>query len=207
MWPSPLPRGAYPEILWSTREVELIEAHGLAITEFDRRVRRVRPEQWTLATPCAKWSVRDLVAHLVHEQLWAPELLAGCTVEQVGDRFDGDVLGADPLHSWVLAAAAAREAWITPKALLRPVHLSYGKTTAVEYGWQMTADLVVHAWDLARAVGADTRLDDGLVSAVLDYLAPHAAEWRSAGVFGPEVAVPTGADPLSRLLGLTGRTP
>ena len=55
------------------------------MTEFDSRVRRVRPEQWDWDTPCKEWSVRDLVNHLVHEQLWAPELLAGCTVEQVGD--------------------------------------------------------------------------------------------------------------------------
>jgi uncharacterized protein (TIGR03086 family) len=187
--------------------VDLIEAHGLAITEFDRRVRRVRPEHWTLGTPCEKWSVRDLVAHLVNEQLWAPELLAGCTVEQVGDRFDGDNLGSDPLHSWVLAAAAAREAWITPKALQRPVHLSSGKTTAVEYGWQMTTDLAVHSWDLARAIGADERINPGLAQAVLDYLEPRAKGWHSSGVFGPAVPVPEGADAQTRLLGSTGRTP
>jgi len=187
--------------------VDLIEAHGLAITEFDRRVRRVRPEHWALGTPCEKWSVRDLVGHLVQEQLWAPELLAGCTVEQVGDRFDHDNLGSDPLHSWVLAAAAAREAWITPKALQRPVHLSTGKSTAVEYGWQMTTDLAVHSWDLARAIGVDERINPGLAQAVLDYLAPTVEDWRATGVFGPAVAVPEGADPQTRLLGSTGRTP
>ncbi|HEX6346990.1 TIGR03086 family metal-binding protein [Umezawaea sp.] len=187
--------------------MDLIEAHGLAITEFDRRVRRVRPEHWALGTPCEKWSVRDLVGHLVQEQLWAPELLAGCTVEQVGDRFDHDNLGSDPLHSWVLAAAAAREAWITPKALQRPVHLSSGKSTAVEYGWQMTTDLAVHSWDLARAVGADERINPGLARAVLEHVSPNAEEWRAAGLFGPAVAVPDAADPQTRLLALTGRTP
>ncbi|WP_106189305.1 TIGR03086 family metal-binding protein [Umezawaea tangerina] len=187
--------------------MELIEAHGLAIREFDRRVRRVRPEQWSLDTPCEKWSVRDLVGHIVHEQLWAPELLAGCTPEQVGDRFDGDNLGADPVHSWVLAAAAAREAWITPKALLRPVHLSFGKSTAVEYGWQMTTDLAVHSWDLARAIGADERIDPNLALAVLEYLEPQVDSWRSMGVFGPAVPVPDDTDVETRLLAVTGRTP
>ena len=60
------------------------------MTEFDRRVRKIAPEQWALGTPCREWSVRDLVGHLVYEQLWAPELLAGCTTAQVGDRFDHD---------------------------------------------------------------------------------------------------------------------
>ncbi|MFI9008300.1 TIGR03086 family metal-binding protein [Actinosynnema sp. NPDC053489] len=177
------------------------------MTEFDSRVRRVLPEQWDRGTPCREWSVRDLVNHLVHEQLWAPELLAGCTVEQVGDRFDGDQLGDDPLHSWVLAAAAAREAWIAPKALLKPVRLSYGRTTAVEYGWQMTSDLAVHAWDLARAIGVDERLGPDLARTVLDHVERNAGRWAASGLFDPPVPVPDDADPQTRLLALLGRTP
>ncbi|XVS61386.1 TIGR03086 family metal-binding protein [Actinosynnema sp. CA-299493] len=177
------------------------------MTEFDSRVRQVRPEQWEWGTPCAEWSVHDLVNHLVHEQLWAPELLAGCTVEQVGDRFEGDQLGSDPLHSWVLAAAAAREAWIAPKALLKPVHLSYGKATAVDYGWQMTSDLAVHAWDLARAIGADERIDPDLAETVLEHLEPNARAWAASGLFDPPVPVPDDADPQTRLVALLGRTP
>jgi uncharacterized protein (TIGR03083 family) len=61
--------------------MDLIQAHGVAMTEFDRRVRQIAPDQWSLGTPCREWSVRDLVGHLVYEQLWAPELLAGCTAE------------------------------------------------------------------------------------------------------------------------------
>jgi uncharacterized protein (TIGR03086 family) len=187
--------------------VDLIEAHGRAMTEFDSRVRRVRPEQWDWGTPCKEWTVRDLVNHLVHEQLWAPELLAGCTIEQVGDRFDGDQLGEDPLHSWVLAAAAAREAWIAPKALLKSVHLSSGKAPATEYGWQMTSDLAVHAWDLARAIGVDERIDPDVAEAVLEYIEPNAEPWAASGLFDPPVPVPADADAQTRLIALLGRTP
>ena len=141
--------------------MDLIQAHGLAMTEFDRRVRKIAPEQWALGTPCREWSVRDLVGHLVYEQLWAPELLAGCTVSQVGDRFDHDNLGDNPLVSWVVAAAAAREAWLEPDALAKPVHVSSGMIDAAEYCWQMTTDLAVHTWDLARSIGADETLDPG----------------------------------------------
>jgi len=37
------------------------------------------------------------VNHLAGEDLWAPPLLAGSTIAEVGDRFEGDVLGAEPL--------------------------------------------------------------------------------------------------------------
>ncbi|WP_121007633.1 TIGR03086 family metal-binding protein [Saccharothrix australiensis] len=177
------------------------------MTEFDSRVRRVRPDQWQLGTPCQGWSVRDLVNHLVYEQLWAPELLAGCTVEQVGDRFEGDQLGGDPLHAWVLAAAAAREAWISPKALQRPVHLSSGRSTAVEYGWQMTLDLGVHAWDLARAIGDSEQLDPALARTLLEYATEHAEEFRGSGLFGAPVPVPEDAPAQDRLVALLGRKP
>jgi len=187
--------------------VDVIEAHGLALREFDQRMRKIRPDQWELATPCDEWSVRDLVRHLVHEQMWAPELLAGCTPEQVGDRFDGDILGADPLHSWVLAAAAAREAWITPKALLRPVQLSYGRETATEYCWQMTTDLAVHAWDLGRAIGVNTRINPALVDAVLEYVSPKAEKWQATGLFGEPIPIPDDADAQTQLIAMLGRQP
>ncbi|CAL9531714.1 putative protein [Actinosynnema sp. ALI-1.44] len=177
------------------------------MTEFDSRVRRVRPDHWDLGTPCKEWSVHDLVNHLVHEQLWAPELLAGCTVEQVGDRFDGDQLGDDPLHAWVVAAAAAREAWIEPKALAKTVNVSWGTIPASEYCWQMTLDLGVHAWDLARAIGVDDRLDPDLARTLLEYARANAGSYADSGLFDAPVPIPDDADDQTRLVALLGRTP
>ncbi|MCP2163816.1 TIGR03086 family metal-binding protein [Goodfellowiella coeruleoviolacea] len=187
--------------------VDLLEAHGRALAEFDARVRQVRPDQWEQATPCTEWSVRDLVGHLVYEQLWVPALLAGQTTAEVGDRYEGDQLGADPVDAWDRAAAAARAAWTEPGVLERRVHLSYGRVPAEQYGWEMTTDLTVHAWDLARAVGADERLDPDLAAAVLSRTEPQVEAWRSAGIFGPRVPVPAEAPAQDRLLGLLGRQP
>ncbi|SDM53668.1 TIGR03086 family protein [Lentzea albidocapillata subsp. violacea] len=187
--------------------MDLIQAHGVAMTEFDRRVRQIAPDQWSLGTPCREWSVRDLVGHLVYEQLWAPELLAGCTAEQVGDRFDHDNLGDDPLVSWVVAAAAAREAWLGPFALAKPVTVSSGKLAADEYCWQMTTDLAVHAWDLARSIGADERIDPDLASTVLKYVERSIGEWSGSPMFDSPVPVPPDADDQTRLIGLLGRKP
>ncbi|RDI25554.1 TIGR03086 family metal-binding protein [Lentzea flaviverrucosa] len=187
--------------------MDLIQAHGVAMTEFDRRVRQIAPDQWSLGTPCREWSVRDLVGHLVHEQLWAPELLAGCTAAQVGDRFDHDNLGDDPLVSWVVAAAAAREAWLGPFALAKPVTVSSGKLDAEEYCWQMTADLAVHSWDLARSIGADERIDPDLASAVLKYVERNIDDWSGSSMFDSPVPVSPDADDQTRLIGLLGRNP
>jgi len=68
--------------------MELLDAHGAALREFDRRVGAVREDQWDDPTPNTEWSVRDLVGHLVGEQLWVPLLLRGATIDEVGDRFE-----------------------------------------------------------------------------------------------------------------------
>ena len=127
-----------------------------------------------------------------------PLLLGGVTIEDVGDRFDGDNLGEDPTTAWSLAITAARNAWLAPGATERTVHLSFGDTPATEYGWQMTTDLAVHAWDLARGIGADDDLPADLCEAVLDFVGPQADSWRESGVFAAAVPVPATPTPRPR---------
>lgn len=186
---------------------DALSLHATALEEFDRRVRAVRSDQWHEPTPCSDWDVRKLVDHLVTEQLWVPLLLDGATVEDVGDRFDGDQLGDDPVGAWSRASAAAREAFAVPGALHRPVELSYGRRPAEGYCEEMTMDLAVHAWDLARGIGADERLDPDLVDAVYEGVRRHAEALASTGLFDPPVPVAEDADTQTRLLALLGRRP
>ncbi len=167
----------------------------------------MRPEQWHNPTPCTEWDVRALVNHVVTEQLWAPLLLDGATIEDIGDRFDGDQLGDDPVAAWASAAAAAREAFAAPGALRRSVELSYGRRPAQGYCQEMTMDLAVHAWDLARGVEADERLDPDLASDVLAFIEPQADQLAESGLFASPVAVSDDADAQTRLLALLGRRP
>ena len=183
-----------------------IEMYRRSVEEFGQRVMAIGPEDWGRPTPCSDWNVRELVRHLVYEELWAPPLLEGKAIADVGDRFEGDILGADPPAAWKEAAAGALAAG-SADVLDRTVHLSFGDVPGREYLGQMTADHVIHAWDLARGIGGDDRLDPDLVQFVYDFLAPQADQWRGAGVFGPAVGVPDDADPQSKLLALTGRAP
>ncbi|GAB2970493.1 TIGR03086 family metal-binding protein [Amycolatopsis acidiphila] len=187
--------------------MNLLDAHGEALREFDRTVHRVGGEQWDAPTPCTEWSVRDLVNHLVSEQLWVPHLLAGETIEEVGDRYDGDVLGDDPVGVWEKASAAARESWTAPGATDRQVHLSYGEADAADYGWQMTLDFAVHAWDLATGIGAEQPMADDVAEALLTTMGPQVQAWQGIGLFAPPVPVPESASAPDRLLALVGRDP
>jgi uncharacterized protein (TIGR03086 family) len=185
----------------------LVGLFGRAVDEFARRVVAIEHGQWTAPTPDTEWDVRALVNHIVVEDLWAPPLLEGRTLAQVGDRFDGDQLGDDPVATWRRASAGAVAAVGEDGALDRVVHVSFGDIPGWDYVSQLTCDHVIHAWDLARAIGANERLDPDLVDFAYEYLSPQVDGWRSAGVFGPGVEVPTGADRQSQLLALSGRRP
>lgn len=176
-----------------------------AVDGFGQRVHEVPAGAWGNGTPDEEWTVRDLVGHLVSEHLWAVALLDGATTDEVGDRFDGDVLGGDPVAAWDTAIGASLARWAdTDDDAL--VHLSSGPTPAGEYAEQMLLDLTVHAWDLARGAGLDERLDPDCVRHVLAHVENHAEEYLGTGVFGDPVDAGSD-DPQDRLLALLGRRP
>jgi len=185
---------------------DLVELYGRSVELFGPLVAAVG-DRWAAPTPDTEWDVRALVNHVLNENLWAPPLLAGMTLAEVGDRFDGDQLGDDPVATWEAAAAASVASIGEAGALERTVHVSFGDISGREYVSQLTCDHLIHGWDLARAIGADETLDPELVDFVYEFLAPQVDGWRSAGVFGPKVDVPAGADRQSVLLALTGRDP
>ena len=184
----------------------LLELFQRAQAQFTDRVDAVEPDQWEdEALP--EWTVADLVAHLVDEALWVPPLLAGEPYDLVEGRFPDtttDLLGDDPFASWESAADDALSAFAEADALIRTVRLSRGPTPAAEYIEEMTADLTVHAWDLARATGGDTELDPELVTAALVY-AERLPEDGVPGLFDPPLDVPATASPQVRLLARFGR--
>ncbi|MER5733732.1 TIGR03086 family metal-binding protein [Streptomyces sp. NPDC002138] len=184
----------------------LLDQHAKALRLFGTYVRAIADGQWDAPTPCTEWTVRELVNHVTGEQLWIPPLLTeGRTVEDIGDAFSGDVLGEDPNASWDRAAAAAHAAFAAPGALERTVLLSYGPASGSAYCSELTADCVVHAWDLARGIGADERLPDGLVEFSIKEVMPYADGLAASGAYAAALDVPPGADAQTRLLALVGR--
>lgn len=190
----------------------LLELHQGALDVFGRRVRATGADQLGDPTPCTEWSVRDLINHLVVEQLWVPPLLAGQSTADVGDRLDGDQLAAAGLDSgtslaaiWYRAATGAHSAFSVAGALDGEVELSYGPSPAADYLAEMIADLVIHAWDLARALGTDEHLDPELVAIVDEVSAPQADRIAASGVFAEPVPVPDDADRQTTLLARFGR--
>ncbi|MCK0112746.1 TIGR03086 family metal-binding protein [Ornithinimicrobium sp. F0845] len=182
-----------------SRAIELIPEASRVVTDLPLE------GEWSRPTPCEGWNVRDLLNHLTSEHLWAPHLLRGETLEQVGSRYDGDVLGKDPVGAWRRAISASVLAWgqADPDGT---VHTSVGRTPLVEYASQMLVDLTVHAWDLARAVGVRPHLVADAVEECLAYEKPRVGAGEVPGIFA--APVPTESESrVDQLVALLGRDP
>lgn len=185
--------------------MDLNTLYERAVAGWAAQVAQVDAGQWSRPTPCSEWTVRELVNHVTGESLWTVPLVQGSTIEEVGDQFDGDVLGDDPSGAALDAAAAA----VSSVAARLPsggiVHLSYGEEQVEEYVRQLVADHVVHGWDLAAAVGGSTRVDPELVADVAAWFAEREEIYRSVGAVGPRTG--TFDDPQDDLLAGFGRDP
>jgi uncharacterized protein (TIGR03086 family) len=183
---------------------ELLELFQRAQAQFTDRVDAVEPDQWEdEALP--EWTVADLVAHVVLEMLWVPPLLAGEPFAE--GRFPEsttDLLGDDAFTGWESAADEALAAFAEEDAFIRTVHLEDGPAPARRYIEDLVAELTVHSWDLASAIGTDTELDGELVTAALvvgDRLPDEGVPER----YDPPLTVSDSAPPQMRLLARFGR--
>jgi uncharacterized protein (TIGR03086 family) len=185
---------------------DIAKLHAQALDATGRIVRGVPADRWHAATPCVGWDARALVNHLVSGNLWAGELAAGGTIERVGTRLDGDLLGDDPAGAYEESAAAAAAVFRRPGALDAPCAVSYGPVPGAVYAGHRFLDVLVHGWDLAVASGQDYALDPHLMQACRQTIEPQLEAFRAAGAIGPEVAVPADASAQTRFLALLGRT-
>ena len=184
---------------------DIAELHARALQNTGAIVAGIPPDRWHDFTPCEGWDVRALVNHVVSGNLWAAELASGATIDEVGDRLDGDLLGSDPALSYAESAKSAAAAFRRPGALDAPCAVSYGPVLGSVYAGHRFVDVFIHGWDLAAATGQDTTLDVGLLEACQKILGPQMEAFRAAGAFGGEVDVPPGASTQARFLASLGR--
>ncbi|MFG2193384.1 TIGR03086 family metal-binding protein [Streptomyces sp. NPDC048639] len=153
-------------------------------------------------TPCAEYTVRDLLNHLFHVVVGFQAIAAreDADFTTTPDYLDGDWRSRFADETGRLVAA-----WGAPGAdegVAGSMNLP-----ARTLGSMALLDLTVHGWDLARATGQEYTPDAESVrtlSALIEEMGPTA---RTMKVFGEPVAVREGAAPIEVLLASTGRDP
>jgi uncharacterized protein (TIGR03086 family) len=185
--------------------IDLPEAHAAALSTTRDFVAGVDGNQWSDSTPCADWNVRALVNHIVSGNFWAAELGAGKTIDEVGDRLDGDVLGDDPTATYLDSAGLAAAVFRAPGAMERPCAVSYGPVPGEVYCGHRLLDVLIHGWDVAKATDQDTTLPADLVATCIEVVEPQAEMLVGSGMFATDVDAAGSADPQVRLLAMLGR--
>ena len=151
----------------------------------------VHAGQLDRATSCSDWTVADLVDHLIA----AP------------DRFLTMMRGGEP--DWSHDPHVA-ESWGPAfrnhgDDLVHAWHQHEGDPP-VPADFQL-AELALHTWDLATAVGYPVdRLDPEVAERALAFMQAGITDENRSPVFGPEQEAPEGAGPYERLAAFAGRT-
>ena len=174
-------------------------------------VASVTDEQLTAPTPCPDYTVGDLVEHIGG----LAAAFAGAARKQPVPGSEqggtGDASRLEPGwrariddHLADLAAAWSDPAAYDGETMAGPIPMSGAEAAAVALD-----EVVVHGWDLATALGRPFAVREEDVAFCLSFAEPFStpeAVAMRAPAFGPVVPVPADAAPLTRLLGLLGRS-
>jgi len=123
----------------------------------------------------------------------------------LGATGDIDAIGNDQVQVWNTVRDASDRSLSAPGALDEMVKLPFGEMPARDgFGFPL-GDLLVHTWDLARAIGVNDRLLAEACSVTYANLQPIDALIRAPGFFGPKLEPAANADDQDKLLAFVGR--
>ena len=169
-------------------------------------VHQATPSELGQDSPCAGWSGRDVLNHMVGSADLFTGPARGEEVPFPDWSAMPDWLGADAANSYRAAADRAIAAYAAPGVLDGNVQMPWGEMPAAITLNLLIADHVTHAWDLEQTSGIPMNIDDAVIEDALAIsIAGVTQAFRDAGFYGPEVAAPAAASAVQRLAAFTGR--
>jgi uncharacterized protein (TIGR03086 family) len=180
------------------------ERHLAVCRRFGESV-RAADGKWDRRSPCDGWDARGVLEHVIgfHDVLLLRPL--GLKPDRPRD---------DPQMRWELTYAALRQAFEPGRRVFERVvdvpQLHDNPATRLDARAIMpnlSRDVLIHTWDLARAVGADDRLDARWCEHFYAALPTDTAALSISGMFDAPVAVGAHTDVQSKLLARLGRNP
>jgi uncharacterized protein (TIGR03086 family) len=145
--------------------------------------------KWDAPSPCSEWDARGVLEHVIgfHDVLLLKPLDAKPTRPR-----------DDPGARWALTVDALFSVLSVPGVLIAERQSLLGV---------LTTDVVVHTWDLSKAIGVPVVLDPRLCQIGLDRALANRERFEGSDMFGPPFPVPEDAPVGDRLLGFFGRDP
>jgi uncharacterized protein (TIGR03086 family) len=180
----------------------LIGQLDLAFSSVGECTAGVRPEQWLAPTPCAEWTVRQLIDHLVGMNRVFTAMFNDAPPP---GRSPADTL-TDQVNAYFESATALQDAFSQPGVLDRQYAGPLGTVSGAERLQIRLYDLIAHGWDLAQATDQLLAVPDDLVEQSLAFARVQLAGQRREGRFAAPQSVREDAPAIERLVAFLGRT-
>ncbi|GAB3562786.1 maleylpyruvate isomerase family mycothiol-dependent enzyme [Amycolatopsis endophytica] len=175
------------------------QQHAHDAARFTGLVESAAPGDWARPSPVPAWTALDVVKHLVG---WPRGFLTGAGIELPALDVD-----ADPAAAWKQHVADIQAILDDPagRVLSNPHTGDKPVDEAIDQFY--TADVWMHSWDLATALGRDIDLGRERCAVTLAGMRPIETLLRDSGQYGPAVPVPGDASPQEQLIAFIGRDP
>jgi uncharacterized protein (TIGR03086 family) len=186
---------------------------GPAAREMARLVTGVREDQLADPTPCAAYTLGDLLQHV--RGLAEAFTLAGRKEQPAGGsqpppQGDAALLPEDWRGETAAWLERLADAWGDPAAWEGTAWIAGFEAPASAVGVTAANELVAHGWDVARASGQLLDLDERALAPSREFVAmmsgPGSDRMRG-DAFGPALSVPAGATLLEEIIAGNGRDP
>ena len=175
------------------------QRHAYDAARFTELVESASAGDWPRSSPVAEWTALDIVQHLVE---WPRGFLKGAGIELPALDVE-----ADPVTAWKRHVTDIQAVLDDPagRVLSNPHTGEKPVDEAIDQFY--TADVWMHSWDLAKALGREPDLGQERCSASLAAIEPMEQLLRDSGQFGPAVPVAHNASPQDKLIAFIGRDP
>src|SRR3954454_1691949 len=148
------------------------------------------------STPCEKWTVRDLLNHMLDTQRYFTGVARG-EAPALPSPDPPDLIDDDVAAQYEQTRQATLAAFREPGVLENT-----GPSLGIAF-----VDQLVHGWDLANATNQDVNMPPELVAAAFGMIDGQLTDDRRGGAFKPAVPVADDATAQQRLLAYGGRNP
>jgi uncharacterized protein (TIGR03086 family) len=185
----------------------MLEMYERALKRTGKTVAGTSREQFSDPTPCADWDVEMLLDHIIGGCL---TFAAGAEGRRVDARNERHLTGQDHVGAYENAAHASLAGFRAPGALERDFTLPWGDSPGSAALGVALADAAVHGWDLAKATGQETTIDDDIAEALYamtTQMMEPKGRFPRMTAFNEPVGVRDDATIAQKLLAYLGREP
>ncbi len=185
--------------------MDVLDLHRVSVELNSELLAELSPDDLALDTPCAGWTVRDLLEHMVYTARMMDAGARDAPFRAVAD--ENDLVASYRIANGQFTATFEADGTLDREMEIKGYG---GKHRGLDLVAVHYVDNLVHWWDLKSALGQDATLDPDLARAAYRIVSryPTTPEFRGPqGAFAQPVDVPDDAPLTDRVIALTGRAP